>query len=273
MTGIIFNILQTLYPYCSSLSGLISNMDWEEIVLVLATSWVTLRLLGIGLNFEQLFDLLGINGISDRIRAVKGWFLLPESHEQLKWIERMNEERAYNILRTQQSLAIKDLTIEHAIQRKLDVLSNLWNTGPKDWKHKLLEMRCLEWIDRNQEFALHLRKPEGPFTRQYERQQERKHKALATNPTKYLSQPHLVEECKTRGGCCARACQCCLRPRGLYPDKTVLYSHCTTVCGCCVRNRGFVHIDQSDAREIPDFVDCRKWTYHIEERPCEATVL
>ncbi|KMQ44753.1 hypothetical protein HL42_4556 [Trichophyton rubrum] len=248
-------------------------MDWEEIVLVLATSWVTLRLLGIGLNFEQLFDLLGINGISDRIRAVKGWFLLPESHEQLKWIERMNEERAYNILRTQQSLAIKDLTIEHAIQRKLDVLSNLWNTGPKDWKHKLLEMRCLEWIDRNQEFALHLRKPEGPFTRQYERQQERKHKALATNPTKYLSQPHLVEECKTRGGCCARACQCCLRPRGLYPDKTVLYSHCTTVCGCCVRNRGFVHIDQSDAREIPDFVDCRKWTYHIEERPCEATVL
>ncbi|OAL71950.1 hypothetical protein A7D00_3982 [Trichophyton violaceum] len=176
-------------------------MDWEEIVLVLATSWVTLRLLGIGLNFEQLFDLLGMDGISDRIRAVKGWFLLPESGEQLKWVEEMNKERAYYILRTQQSLAIKDLTIEHAIQRKLDVPSNLWNTGPKDWKHKLLEMRCLEWIDRNQEFAVRLRKPEGPFIRQYERQQERKHKALAANPTKYLSQSHLVEECKTRDGC------------------------------------------------------------------------
>ncbi|EFE31236.1 uncharacterized protein ARB_01855 [Trichophyton benhamiae CBS 112371] len=154
MTNIISNILQTLYPYCSSLSGLISNMDWEKMVLVLATSWVTLRLLGIGLNFEQLFDLLGMDCISDRIRAVKGWFLLPESRVQLKWVEEMNKERAYYILRTQQFLAIKDLAIEHAIQRKLDVISKSWNTGPKDWKHKLLEIRYYEWIDRNQEFAL-----------------------------------------------------------------------------------------------------------------------
>ncbi|EZF28276.1 hypothetical protein H109_00963 [Trichophyton interdigitale MR816] len=248
-------------------------MDWEKIVLALATSWVTLRLLGIGLNLEQLFDLLGMDCVSDRIRTLKRWFLLPGSREKVKWVEEMKKERAYYMFRTQQSLSIKELIIEYAIRGKLDVLHKPWNKGPINWKHKLLEIPCLEWIDRNQEFALILRKPEGPFIRQYERQQERKNKALAANPTKYLSQPHLVEECKTRGGCCARACQCCLRARGLYPDKTVFYSHCMAVCGCCARNRGFVYVDQSDGRKIPQFVDSRKWTYPIEEKPWEATVL
>lgn len=61
--------------------------------------------------------------------------------------------------------------------------------------------------------------------------------------------------CKSRGGCCDHACQCCKKPRRglagqkgrIHPDKTM---HCTAECGCCIRMRGFykLHGEEGEKR-------------------------
>lgn len=59
---------------------------------------------------------------------------------------------------------------------------------------------------------------------------------------------YLVEDCAARGGCCARACNCCLDRK--IPDTRQLgVGHCTLECGCCRRDRGF-EISDSDKEHL-----------------------
>ncbi|KGO63523.1 hypothetical protein PITC_049050 [Penicillium italicum] len=48
----------------------------------------------------------------------------------------------------------------------------------------------------------------------------------------------LREDCASRGGCCGRACGCCLN-RKLSYDRQSAVGHCTIECGCCHKTRGF----------------------------------
>lgn len=54
---------------------------------------------------------------------------------------------------------------------------------------------------------------------------------------------HFRRHCEIGGGCCARGCGCCEKPRRPryepnYPT-VMKRSHCTVTCGCCVQYRGF----------------------------------
>ncbi|EFR04015.1 hypothetical protein MGYG_07020 [Nannizzia gypsea CBS 118893] len=250
-------------------------MASEAIASILLAFWITLRVFGIVPKLEQIFDHLGIDRISDRIRTLKGWIQGPPKYDQqMEWIGNQNRNRTSRIYWMQYYLLITESIIEHAIQRKLDQMGKPYDIGPADWKRKLQDIvQSRAWTVSNMLYDLHLKKPEGPLIRQYERQQERITKALATNPAKHLSQPHLVETCKVRGGCCARACQCCLRARGLYHDKTIFYAHCTPICGCCVRNRGFVYLNKKGAMRFAGSADISNVTFTIEEKPYASAVL
>ena len=47
----------------------------------------------------------------------------------------------------------------------------------------------------------------------------------------------LRNDCTWRGGCCARSCGCCQKPRGSLRSNG--HGHCTKACGCCAKARGF----------------------------------
>jgi hypothetical protein len=52
--------------------------------------------------------------------------------------------------------------------------------------------------------------------------------------------PILIEDCKSRGGCCGRDCGCCLDPQRTNSLAGALGAgHCTLKCGCCSKSRGF----------------------------------
>lgn len=118
------------------------------------------------------------------------------------------------------------------------------HTGPNHWKVKLQNLVCCHWVISNSAYDVAENAPKGATIRQYTQSCSRVYVRLGKDLVKHLSQPHLVSSCATRGGCCARACQCCLKPRGLYPSKTIYYAHCMVTCGCCVRNRGFIYVDK-----------------------------
>jgi hypothetical protein len=71
----------------------------------------------------------------------------------------------------------------------------------------------------------------GPLQRAFE--------LWRSNPLWYMH-PILVEDCKSRGGCCGRDCGCCLdAQRANSSAGTLGVGHCTLQCGCCKRSRGF----------------------------------
>lgn len=57
-----------------------------------------------------------------------------------------------------------------------------------------------------------------------------------SHPRWYLHRV-LREDCAQQGGCCARACGCCLLPPR--PDRARGAGHCTFACRCCEKARGF----------------------------------
>ena len=65
--------------------------------------------------------------------------------------------------------------------------------------------------------------------------------------------PTLIENCKSRGGCCGRNCGCCLDPQrenGLAGEFGA--GNCTLQCGCCSKSRGF----ELAATEERYLIDC-----------------
>lgn len=68
--------------------------------------------------------------------------------------------------------------------------------------------------------------------------------SLREDPKWYLRE-ELVEDCKGRGGCCARECGCCEK-RQATPGYTKGIGHCSVTCGCCIETRGFELTEQEE---------------------------
>lgn len=78
----------------------------------------------------------------------------------------------------------------------------------------------------------------GPLQRAFE---------LWRSNSLWYMHPILVEDCKSRGGCCGRDCGCCLDAQRANSSAGALgVGHCTLECGCCIRSRGF---ELSEERE------------------------
>ncbi|KOS43446.1 hypothetical protein ACN38_g5649 [Penicillium nordicum] len=89
------------------------------------------------------------------------------------------------------------------------------------------------WYTRGQIFGI-----SAPLQRAFE--------LWRSNPSWYMH-PILVEDCKSRGGCCGRDCGCCLDAQRANSSAGALgVGHCTLECGCCIRSRGF---ELSEERE------------------------
>ncbi|EFQ96666.1 hypothetical protein MGYG_08589 [Nannizzia gypsea CBS 118893] len=215
-------------------------------------------------DFEQLFDRIHMYGTSNKIR-LKKLAVQPkdEREKSCQWLI----ERLYLVQRLhkwrQRQIFLRETIIEFAMQGKLDKIHDLDNWGPRNWQHKLLNEAGKAWALTNEWHDLHQRKPEGPGIRLRDARISQIHKTLRNNPTKHLSQRYLVEACEARGGCCARACQCCMKPRGQYPDKRLYYAHCTLFCGCCVRSRGFVR-HKEQGKDIEGLTDVSTTPFSIE---------
>ncbi|CDM32051.1 unnamed protein product [Penicillium roqueforti FM164] len=75
---------------------------------------------------------------------------------------------------------------------------------------------------------------------------QREFELWRSNPLWYMH-PILVEDCKSRNGCCGRDCGCCLDAQCANSSAGALgMGHCTLECGCCIRSRGF---ELSEERE------------------------
>ncbi|KAM5431742.1 hypothetical protein MferCBS31731_007802 [Microsporum ferrugineum] len=225
---------------------------------------IVMILSGTSLNFEQLFDRMQMYRVSNKIRLKK---LAVQPRDEYKRDTEWLIERLYLVQRLhkwrQRQIFLRETIIEYATQGKLDKINDLDNWGPRDWQHKLLNEAGEAWALANEWHDLHQRKPSSPRIRLRDARISQIHKTLLNNPTKHLSQEHLVEACETRGGCCARVCQYCMKPRGQYPDKRLYYAHCTLFCGCCVRSRGFVRHKEQD-EDIEGFTDVSTTPFPIE---------
>lgn len=91
-------------------------------------------------------------------------------------------------------------------------------------------------------------------------------------PQWHMKSDKLVEHCQGEGGCCARNCGCCSKPRG---KKIQHYGHCTLECACCRRARGFGGESEEDRALFqldlrPDTTDTRtldRMSFHIWGAP------
>ncbi|EGD99922.1 hypothetical protein TESG_07252 [Trichophyton tonsurans CBS 112818] len=215
-------------------------------------------LFGIGPNFEMLFDRMQMfwDWVSTIPWKINEAFQpSDERAREATWaLEICNLARKSDIW-MQRRLFLRETIIEYAIQGKLEKVDDLDKSGPKDWQDKLLSQTYIDWALSNKWYEVYKREPNGPLRRISDIVVSRIHKTLRNNPTKHLLRQDLYSACKMRDGCCARACQCCMKPRGLYPDKRIYYAHCTLYCGCCIRSRGFVKHEElgKDVENLADF--------------------
>jgi hypothetical protein len=110
---------------------------------------------------------------------------------------------------------------------------SFWGTGVPSFEEEMSTLYQHNWAltrdwwyTRNWIISI-----SGPLQRAFE--------LWRSNPLWYMH-PILVEECKSRGGCCGRDCGCCLDAQRANSSAGALgVGHCTLECGCCVRSRGF----------------------------------
>ncbi|CRL28296.1 unnamed protein product [Penicillium camemberti] len=99
-----------------------------------------------------------------------------------------------------------------------DEMSTLYEDN---WMHTRAWWYTRGWIIGNS----------GPLQRAFE---------LWRSNSSWYMHPILVEDCKSRGGCCGRDCGCCLDAQRANSSAGALgVGHCTLECGCCIRSRGF----------------------------------
>ncbi|EFE43560.1 hypothetical protein TRV_01670 [Trichophyton verrucosum HKI 0517] len=141
-----------------------------------------------------MFDYLGIFYISDLLRKVKGWFQIPENYDkEVKWIDEMDETFNNHDFLLQESIFLRELFIERAIEGKLGQTVKPLYSGPKNWKEKLRDAGYQHWTIQKEMHERYLNQPDGPISRQYDISLSRKDQILANNPAKYLSQKRLVQ--------------------------------------------------------------------------------
>ncbi|OQE19758.1 hypothetical protein PENFLA_c018G09946 [Penicillium flavigenum] len=122
---------------------------------------------------------------------------------------------------------------KETLERNIRALGKL-PENDEDEKRLQLCYEELETVKRNHSqneqkmFADESMIPPGPLKRDYD--------AMRQDPTWYLRK-ELIEDCASRGGCCARGCDCCKYRAFAYYRRGV--GHCTAGCGCCASERGF----------------------------------
>ena len=218
-------------------------------------------------NYEQLFDRIHLYWAATMLRSIERTILSPDeqlNQDQVKWAIEANRLTREKHMLNQRDIFLKELVIEYAIKDKLDKITELDNYGPENWQKKLQDQRLRMWINQNHRYAHFARMPNGLIIREFKPGLHRRVKAFEKDPVRSVSQVELIDGCKTRGGCCARKCQCCMKPRGLDAAGKLVQTHCTVFCGCCVRHRGFISRDSEYGAGIPGFVDHAKETLRIE---------
>lgn len=191
---------------------------------------------------ESIFDTLHLHALASRIRGIKACFESKASLKaQTKWIKFMT----YNT-----NLSYEMTQAREYAKWRLEWLAaepNTPVTGNKETQHfqtsldLLRDSRRLIWHCRNERYNKLQVKPRGARVREYEAATRRRARLLEKDPKKFMAQPAKVLDCRLAGGCCGRGCGCCLRPRAIYPDGKLFYSHCTRQCGCyieCLPVRG-----------------------------------
>ncbi|CAG7922538.1 unnamed protein product [Penicillium olsonii] len=90
-----------------------------------------------------------------------------------------------------------------------------------------------------------------------------------SDPLWYMH-PVLVEDCKSKGGCCGRNCGCCRDAERKNTSAGPLgVGHCTPNCHCCRSSRGF-ELSEKRERFLADrFSVC---DYHDELRTVEGEI-
>jgi hypothetical protein len=126
------------------------------------------------------------------------------------------------------------------ILRKVKNNPSIWVTGLPSFEDEMSTLYQKNWMQTRAWWYTRgwIIGTSGPLQRAFE--------LWRSNPLWYMH-PILVEDCKSRGGCCGRDCGCCLDAQRANSSAGALgVGHCTLDCGCCIRSRGF---ELSEERE------------------------
>ncbi|KAM5470824.1 hypothetical protein MauCBS54593_003868 [Microsporum audouinii] len=213
-------------------------------------------LFNLGPSFEQVFDGLRIYWASDRIRKIKELFQTKNQlKEQSDWIKEWEYLDAEQKALKQRDIFLRETFIEYATKDKLDELDGLDTFGPKIWEDKLADSKTRLWLNKKAHLDASKKMPEGPRIRGWMANSTRAQQVISKiGESRYLAQEKHAKPCRDNGGCCARACGCCKKPRDVSPEGEIYYAHCTTLCLCCIRSRGFVRLDMTVGANVPGFV-------------------
>lgn len=96
------------------------------------------------------------------------------------------------------------------------------------WNKELNTLNQEYWSIERLIYIQDTRCPSRPLKRAYT--------SFRKKPQWYLFH-WLCEDCASRGGCCGRACGCCIQSRRVFRPNG--HGHCTKFCDCCIRARGF----------------------------------
>ncbi|RHZ46586.1 uncharacterized protein CDV56_102187 [Aspergillus thermomutatus] len=135
-----------------------------------------------------------------------------------------------------------DYKIRETVQREIHIKS-LYESYNQSGRHHPLTDAEFEMVHIWQDELDDLDKTYWCLTRelnwitstQFQGPLKRAYAAHHSNPSWYLSANHR-RECAERGGCCARDCGCCGKPRET--ERFFKLGHCTEECPCCRKEFG-----------------------------------
>lgn len=208
-------------------------------------------------GMRQLMTELDRSGLSQLYQFIRlKWFLKnikdSRTDSELRWCQEAVKADILGRQIVQREIYIKEQM--HALQKSLD-LSSLSDTDTSsiprrcEEQYKSLGIYEEKLENINREYLIHYRNhwkiqveaPRGPLRCAFE---------FTRRHSMWASLPWLKEDCAGRGGCCARSCGCCAKPRD---TNRHLYNqgHCTTACACCIHAHAID--DQNVLDDIKDF--------------------
>lgn len=105
-------------------------------------------------------------------------------------------------------------------------------TTVNEYKHELLNINQRLFLLCQYRYLMFIERPNSPIVSEL---------LLCVENGRWWDMRQM--SCILSGGCCARDCGCCERPRQPKTDQNrpavMDRSHCTIACGCCIRYRGF----------------------------------
>lgn len=99
-------------------------------------------------------------------------------------------------------------------------------------------------------------------------------KAYRKDPNWYLCN-WLQQDCRGRGGCCARDCGCYNRTRATSSSRMAWnkgYGHCTSACSCCIRTLGDSHSHPLGEGKVDKRTDLRNFPFDIVARDSKFSI-